>query len=393
MMPLQANIRRLYIFSFLKMTLFPMAIITLYWKEQVGLNLTEIMLLQAFFSGATLLCEYPSGYVGDRYGYRFSLSFASMLGVSGWVIYTLADTFAGLLVAEILLGVSFAFISGSDNALLFESLKMAGRADQYHRFDGRMNAWAQSGEACGAFFAGLLYSSWPLLPFLLQVGVWLAALLICRTLEEPSSPAETDFAASHMQQLRETAVAALGRPGPLRRTILYATVLGLTSFYPVWLIQPWMRDNGVPLAWFGPIWAGANLCVALFSALSHRAGTVFGTRQLCWVFLAAVIVAYSGLGLGSGALIFLYYYLLTAVRGLQGPLVRTALQNAGARSNRASLLSLKSFCFRLVFVATAPLLGILADSAGLATTFLLTGVCLALALLPLTILFLRRESP
>jgi len=48
------NIPRLYIFSFLKMTLFPMAIITLYWKDQVGLNLTQIMLLQSAFSTATL---------------------------------------------------------------------------------------------------------------------------------------------------------------------------------------------------------------------------------------------------------------------------------------------------------------------------------------------------
>ena len=55
------------------MALFPMAIITLYWKDQLGLSLTEIMVLQGIFSIATLLMEYPSGVLGDRLGYRWTL--------------------------------------------------------------------------------------------------------------------------------------------------------------------------------------------------------------------------------------------------------------------------------------------------------------------------------
>ena len=61
--PLAGNIRKLYIFSFLKMTLFPMAVITLFWKDRIGLSLAQIFLLQGVFSTATLLLEYPSGYL------------------------------------------------------------------------------------------------------------------------------------------------------------------------------------------------------------------------------------------------------------------------------------------------------------------------------------------
>ena len=43
------NIRKLYAFSFLQKTLFPMAIITLFWKENIGLSLTQILLLQSIF--------------------------------------------------------------------------------------------------------------------------------------------------------------------------------------------------------------------------------------------------------------------------------------------------------------------------------------------------------
>jgi cell division inhibitor SulA len=54
---LHKNIRKLYAFSFLQKTLFPMAIITLFWKDHIGLSLTQILLLQSIFSLATVALD------------------------------------------------------------------------------------------------------------------------------------------------------------------------------------------------------------------------------------------------------------------------------------------------------------------------------------------------
>ena len=114
----RSNITKLYAFSFLQMTLFPMAIITLFWKDHIGLSLTQILLLQGILSVSMVIMEYPSGYISDRIGYRVALTLASLLGIAGWGIYTIATTFAHVMVSEILIGTSLAFISGSDSALL-----------------------------------------------------------------------------------------------------------------------------------------------------------------------------------------------------------------------------------------------------------------------------------
>lgn len=387
-MSLTSNLPKLYAFSFLKMTLFPMAIITLFWKDQIGLTLAQILLLQGIFSVATLIMEYPSGYISDHLGYRFSLLLASVLGVAGWGFYTVADTFAGVLLAEILLGISFAFISGADSALLFESLRQDGRETEYARCDGRMNGFAQAGEAAGALFAGLLYAAAPLLPFFIQIGIWLLALALCRTFKEP--PREPHAApASHVRAALRTCRLALIDHREMRYTMLLATVLGLASYFPVWLIQPYMQESRVPLAWFGPVWAGANLTVALFSLLSHRIHFRLGENGMAVLFLSLIVTGYLGLGLTGGVWSFLFYYLLTAMRGLQGPMLRTRLQNVSSRENRASILSLKSLIFRLLFVASGPLVGHLADTAGLQATFLLLAAVFAVALVPLGRLYLR----
>jgi MFS family permease len=156
----------------------------------------------------------------------------------------------------------------------------------------------------------------------------------------------------------------------LRYSIVLAALLGLASFYPVWLIQPYMQSLNVPLAWFGPIWAAANLCVSFGSLISHRIQYHLGTRGTTVLLLVLIVAGYSGLAFSQVVWGFVFYFLLTIMRGIQGPLLRLALQKQSERHERASILSLKSLVFRLGFVITGPLVGILADHAGLSFCFL-----------------------
>ncbi|TNF50834.1 MAG: MFS transporter [Deltaproteobacteria bacterium] len=363
------NILLLNIFASLKMALLPMAIITLFWKDQIGLSLSEILILQALFSLATLIMEFPSGYLSDRLGYRFALNLACLFGITGWATYTFAGSFAGVLVAEIQLGISYAFISGADSALLYETLRHEGKEDEYAKHDGRMTAWAQAGEAVGAIGAGALYAWFPLLPFLLQIGVWISALFVCRNLKE--IPAAKRHTASHLREALGIARKAfLLKPG-LRYSILLAAMLGLASFYPVWLIQPYMQSINVPLVWFGPIWAVANLCVSFGSLLSHRIQYHLGARGTPILLLALIAIGYTGLAFNQLIWGFAFYFLLTIMRGIQGPFLRLALQKQSERHERASILSLKSLTFRLGFVITAPLVGGMADRSGLSFCFMI----------------------
>ena len=376
------NILLLNIFASLKMALLPMAIITLFWKDQIGLSLSEILLLQALFSLATLIMEFPSGYLSDRLGYRFALNLACLFGITGWATYTFAGSFAGVLVAEIQLGISYAFISGADSALLYETLRHEGKEEEYAKHDGRMTAWAQAGEAAGAIGAGALYAWFPLLPFLLQIGVWICALLVCRNLKE--IPVLKRHTASHLREALGIARKAfLLKPG-LRYSILLAAMLGLASFYPVWLIQPYMQSINVPLVWFGPIWAVANLCVSFGSLLSHRIQYHLGARGTLILLLSLIAIGYTGLAFNQLIWGFAFYFLLTIMRGIQGPFLRLALQKQSDRHERASILSLKSLTFRLGFVISAPLVGMMADRSGLSfcfTILLVTQVLLVAALI------------
>lgn len=386
-MTTHSNIKKLYAFSFLQMTLFPMAIITLFWKDHIGLSLTQILLLQGILSVSMVIMEYPSGYISDRIGYRVALTLASLLGIAGWGIYTVATTFAHVMVSEILIGTSLAFISGSDSALLYETLKQEKTEQHYERHQGRMGGYAQGGEALGALFAGVLYSYAPLLPFILQIGVWFLALLLTRTMIEP--PRDIAPHTGHLAEAWRTARYAFVENKSLRYTMLLNTVLGISSFYPVWLIQPYMQHAGVPLTWFGPVWCGANLTVAFFSLTSHRANGFLGERFMVLLFLFLIVVGYLGLGIAGGVWGFLFYYLLTSMRGLRGPMMLNLTQKECPSANRAGILSLQSLCFRVLFVCTGPFVGMLADKSGVRQAFLFLLIGFLILLPPLAWLFMK----
>ena len=390
MKTLHGNIGKLYAFSCLQKTLFPMAIITLFWKDRIGLSLTQILLLQSILSVVTVVMEYPSGYVSDRIGYRVALSIASLVGLTGWGIYVFAGSFSQVASAEILLGISISFISGSDSALLYETLKKEDRTELYQRMEGRMNGFAQTGEALGAVFAGILYATAPLLPFVLQVGVWLLAFLLTRSMVEPDR--KRSVTTGHLAEAFRSTRYAFVENRHLRYTILLNAVLGLASFYPVWLIQPYMQNSGVPLAWFGPIWAGANLTVALFSLTSHRVHYRLGDRRMTVLLVVLIGAGYFGLGLIGGFWGFLFYYLLTSMRGLRGPMMLNHAQRESPSANRAGILSLQSFCFRLLFACTGPLVGMLADAEGVQQTFGLLLPAFLVVLPPLCFYFLRHPA-
>jgi hypothetical protein len=98
---------------------------------------------------------------------------------------------------------------------------------------------------------------------------------------------------------------------------------------------------------------------------------------------------YLGLGMSGGIGGFLFYYLLTAMRGLRGPMMLAHAHRECPSSHRAGILSLQSFVFRLLFACSGPLVGMVADGSGVRGTFTYLLVVFLVVLPPLVLLYGR----
>jgi len=357
----------------LHMVLFPIPIITIFWKDQIGMSLADIMTLQAIFSLAAVVFEFPSGYAADRLGRRTALLIAAVLGIAGWVAYALGTTFLGMVVAEVVLGASMAFASGADSALLFTTLQQNDRVGEYPRWEGRVRATAQASEAISSALGGYLYSLTPRLPFWLQVPIAVTALGTVVTMQE-APPAEMPERVSHTGQAWRIIRHTLLHHTRLRTTMALSVTLGLSTFVMVWLIQPYMQSRGIPEPWFGPLWAAAHLYLAVVSLVSARAAERIGPQAVLLACCLLVAVGYGALAFSTSAVAVAFYLCFMTIRGLHGPVLINVLQRDAPEDARASVLSLNALLFRLGFAIIGPPVGMLVDRLGQESAMALLGV-------------------
>jgi MFS family permease len=365
------NPRLLCGFHALHMTLFPISIMTLFWKHRIGMSMTEILVVQGIFGLTMALFEFPSGYLADRIGYRRSLVWASGLGIVGWALYSGADDLAAVVVAESVLGVSIALASGCDSALLYESLRDDGREHEFARWTGRVRFWGQTGEGSAALLAGALYVAWPRLPFLVQAAVSAANLVVALALVEPARHLAP--AGQHWQQVRGMLRHVFVDDRQLAAVVALTIVLGMSSFVPVWLVPLYATDAGVPALWIGPIWAVANYTVAIGSLLSERVARGFGLMPMLAGCIGLIAAGYAGLAWTHALFGFAWYFCLTSMRGLFGPALHHQENRLIPSSDRAGYLSLRSMLFRLIFLALGPAVGAAVDARGQHATLLVLG--------------------
>ena len=386
-----ANPRLLVALSALHFTLFPIPIVTLFWTDQIGMSLADVMVLQAIYGLAVVFCEFPSGYLADRIGYRTSVLVGGTLWAAGWLAYAWAGSFGTVVVAEIILGAGTAFMSGADRALLWVSLEASGHGGDYMRWEGRVRAASQTSEAVSSAVGGWLYTIHARLPFWLQIPIAVLALANIAALREVRRPTTTEHR-SHVARALHVVRFALRRRGRLRTALALAVALGLSSFVMVWLIQPYMKARGIPPSWFGPLWAGAHVWLAVVSLASARVVAALGVRAPLLGCCVLVPLGYLGLAATTSAWGVAFYLCFMTLRGLQGPILARVMQEEAPPDDRASVLSLAALLFRLSFVIAGPPIGVLADRVGMEVAFTVLGIVFTTASLLAFFAFARAHN-
>ena len=161
-----------------------MPIIILFFKEN-GLSLTEIMALQGAYSLTVALFEVPSGYLADMFGRKSCIVFSTIFSFVGFLFFCFFSGFYYFLVAQILVGFAGSLISGSDSAIIYDTLLQINNKDSYAKIEGRNYAIGNFSEATAGIFGGFLAVSSIYLPVYAQTAFIFLSIPIAFTLVEP----------------------------------------------------------------------------------------------------------------------------------------------------------------------------------------------------------------
>lgn len=178
------NIRNYYIYSIFHELLILGPIIVLFLIAK-GLSFTEIMILQSVAAISVVIFEVPTGALADKLGRKFSILLGAALWAVSLSIYMLGKHFIVFMLAEIVFSLGATLKSGADGALIYDTLKVLGKTENYQRIEGFARALALYAQAVGSVVAGFAYEVHIFLPMIISIVFMMITVIVALRFQEP----------------------------------------------------------------------------------------------------------------------------------------------------------------------------------------------------------------
>ena len=334
-------------------------VIVLFWQAH-GLTLTQITILQGFFAALMVVFEIPSGYFADMWGRKRAIVISSIVFTGGAALLCFSITFLQFMIAEICFAVALSLLSGADAALMYDTLKLGKRSDEYEKIWGRLMSISLTASALLTSMAGFLYQIHMRLPFILGTVSIALSLVGALMLTEP--PRQRIKAKGiYFTGLWQAVKPYVRENRAYRELILWFAIVFSLVQSGLWYYQPYFVVCEIPVIWFGFLFMAFNLTAAAASRFSGHLSRwtqrfPVGAFPLMLVMASYLIMGHWAKPGAVGTIL-----LQQMVRGWFSIAISARLNRLVDSANRATLLSFCTMAGRLVYSGFVPLSGWMVD--------------------------------
>lgn len=375
---LHKNIFLDYLYTFINNLNMSSSIWVLYLAYR-GMSLLEIGLLEGLFHVTSTICEVPSGAIADLWGRKNTLIGGRICIAIACLIMLFSRSFPFFALAFIIQALGYNLNSGSEEALLYDSMKLCGEEEAYLGVNGRLNFLIEVSQAIAIVTGGILSEYSFFVCYAVCFLIALLGLLPALLMTEPPIEKAASGSSIHIKELLKkhfTASISILRKEPYVRNIIFRySVLFAAYTLLFFYSQQYFSDLGLNKIQISilMLFAGISSCLGAIS--SDRLSKLFKTHI---TKISAVMIALSLLLFGSGKLspAVLGLFVSSYFNSLLYPIQSASLNQRIPSEQRATLISVNSMVFSLFMIAMFPTAGALADIFGLSSIFLGLGILL-----------------
>ena len=338
-----------------------LAIWVVYLLDFRHLTLTQVGIMEAFFWAVKLVIEVPSGAVADRFGRRATFWLGLIIEAAGVATFAFASNFPILVISYTLWSAGFSFRSGNDHAYIYDTLAVKDRTAEFSTRAGMYQALTTAAFTIAGIGGAWLASVTTLqVPMMLGVVPYLAGAVCLGLMQEPP---RTLGARGHLRYMQTLGIAlhALRDNRLVRFALLTQISIETSMIAGILLLQPFMQQHGVSLAWFGLLQAPATLGGALAAVGSARAAHALGIRRLAAGALITIVAGLVLLALVDHAAAYAGFIALQVAVGLATPAISGYVNDRTESSIRATIMSVVPLGTSLTFMIVGPFAGIVGD--------------------------------
>ncbi|RLG20930.1 hypothetical protein DRN74_04295 [Candidatus Micrarchaeota archaeon] len=339
-----------------------------------GLSLTEVFLLQTWYSVLAVAFEIPTGSIADKIGRKKSLLLGSVLSALACVVYVSYPAFAVFALGELLFAVGAALNSGAAEAFAYDYLKRTGRDMHSLGLFSKMRAASVIAHILALPLGTGIASLLPF-PMSLRMPMFLTALpfsiaaIVALSMKEP----ELSGRGKAYLTLVRKGLTYLVRHEKLRALAIDKASISAVAFMMFWLYQAILMKYNLHIFWFGVLAAVFNIAGVIAIGILVKAEDKLGLKNTLSATSLIIGLSYIATSLGIVPIAVLGITVVISLKLGREPIFDHYMNRHIASETRATVLSAVSMLQRLLISLLYVVVGVLADMS-LEGTLVVLGV-------------------
>lgn len=373
---MKSNIWKYYLATSLSQFAFYTPIIQLFYLAH-ELTIFKIAILGVVWTIVKMTLEVPSSILADKWGRKKVIIISLIFAILQLITLLYATEYWLLVLASIWSAAAFAFVSGTDLAFFYDTLKVLKKEDKFDKLWARQQIYQQIPLIIAFLSSGFLYNFSPLLPFQLSLIFLVFSLSVIFTLNEPKyhKPIENVNVLSHFKQSAQF----IFKNSYLKSMLLFTLLFSLGSDISYGYGQIYLKQLALPIVLFGIIYMFKSVLVTVAANFASPLRRRFSYRRMFGFQIIAITILFYIMVITKSYIVGAICFILIGIpHGFFGISKSSYMHQYIQSHQRATIDSMFSFLIGLLFLIIEPIFGYLADIYTMKLPFLLVAITMSL---------------
>lgn len=378
---LRRNIKLDYLNTFLT-NLNMQSFVWVLYLTYCHMSLMQIGILEGIYHATGILFEIPSGALADLVGRKRSMILSRICVTVSCIIMMFSRSFWLFAVSFVLQALGNNLNSGSEEALVYDSMKCLSEENMYRKVNGRINMLIEISQAIATVAGGILAEYSYFWCYAACVVISLLAVLPVLFMIEPPVAANSgkkEPLDGFRTVIRHFEVSFEILAGDLRilKIITYFSIVFASYTLLFFYSQQYYSDFGYSKIEISVIFLLAGIFSCFGALLSNRLYCRLGEKisVISSLSIAMTLICF---GFRKPAISIVAFVIAGFFNSVLYPVESEALNALIPSEQRATLISVNSMFFSVMMIVMFPIAGALADQWGLPCIIRMLGILLLL---------------
>jgi MFS family permease len=324
-----------------------------YIASQVPIE--QFAIIMAVFSFTTLFLEIPSGVIADLIGKKKTLLLSRFLYVVEIFMLAFYDGFWVFLIAKIISGIGVSLTSGTDSALMFETLKKLGREKDHKKISGTRSMITNISMAVVMITGSYLFSINYKLPAIVSLPILTLGFILTFFIFDPSEKLKGFSFKNFISHFKES--VRMFWHNPYLKFLAFFTLIIGALISIILSMSSAYYELIIPVTLIGSIAFISSMLTAFASKKAHALEEIIGERKSIFLIQSVILISLLLASIYVNYLGIMFMLIISLVVGFYGIVINDYVNRHVVDSHRVAMLSVNNMFDNIGVTILFPIVG------------------------------------